>query len=166
MCRARRYSSYWANSEDVDPSLFAKLGFGNEPVALAGESFVEIGPPATQESPGPHSPPDRLSCFDAVLASVGVEGIRTPVRSPKANAFAERFVGTVRRECLDHLVVVSRRQLQTLFGEYVHHYNQARPHRGLHLTQPVLGRVTPDTGGKVIRCDILGGIIHGYERAA
>ena len=75
--------------------------------------------------------------FDAVFASIGVETIRTPVRSPRANAYAERFVRTVRQECLDHLLVVSRRHLESVLDEYVRHYNEARPHRGLQLAQPI-----------------------------
>ena len=76
--------------------------------------------------------------FDEVLASIGVETIRTPVRSPRANAYAERFVRTVRNECLDHLLVTSRRHLESVLDEYVRHYHQARPHRGLQLAQPIL----------------------------
>ncbi len=100
-----------------------------------------------------------------MFASIGVETIRTPVRSPSANAFAERFVRTVREECLDHLLVVSRRHLESVLDEYVRHYNEARPHRGLHLAQPIPHLVTP-TGGAVTRRDILSGLIHEYERAA
>jgi transposase InsO family protein len=74
---------------------------------------------------------------DAVFASIGVETIRIPVRSPRANAVAERWVRTVREECLDHLLVVSRRHLQSVLDEYLRHYNQARPHRGLRLAQPI-----------------------------
>ena len=75
--------------------------------------------------------------FDTVLASIGIETIRTPVASPRANAFAERFVRTVRQDCLDHLLVVSQRHLEALLAEYVRHYNEARPHRGLQLDQPL-----------------------------
>ena len=105
--------------------------------------------------------------FDAVLASVGIDTIRTPVASPRANAFAERFVRTVRQECLDHLLVVSRRHLEALLVEYIGHYNEARPHRSLQLDQPLprLGTSTSG-GGKVVRRDILGGIVHEHERAA
>jgi putative transposase len=74
--------------------------------------------------------------FDTVLASVGIETIRTPVASPRANAFAERFVRTVRQDCLDHLLVVSQRHLEALLAEYVRHYNEDRPHRSLDLDQP------------------------------
>ena len=104
--------------------------------------------------------------LDEVFASIGVETIRTPVRSPRANAFAERFVRTVRTECLDHLLVISRRHLQSVLDEYVAHYNEARPHRGLRLAQPIPHPVTAPEGDVVIRRDVLGGIIHEYDRAA
>jgi putative transposase len=104
--------------------------------------------------------------FDAVFASFGVETIRTPVRSPRANAFAERFVRTVRNECLDHLLAVSRRHLESVLDDYVRHYNKARPHRGLQLSQPIERPVTAPRGGAITRRDILGGIIHEYDRAA
>jgi transposase InsO family protein len=106
--------------------------------------------------------------FDEVFASIGVETIRTPVRSPRANAIAERWVRTVREECLDHLLVVSRRHLESVLDEYVRHYNQARPHRGLYLGQPIPRSLPlpPIDDGTVTRREILGGIIHEYERAA
>jgi putative transposase len=105
--------------------------------------------------------------FDTVLASIGIETIRTPVASLRANAFAERFVRTVRRDCLDHLLVVSQRHLEALLDEYLCHYNEVRPHRGLDLNQPHPRPATSTTGdGKVIRRDVLGGIVHEYERAA
>jgi len=74
--------------------------------------------------------------FDAVMASAGIKAVRTPVQAPVANAFAERWVRTVRQESLDHLLVMSRRQLGSVICEYVRHYNKARPHRGLHLAVP------------------------------
>lgn len=103
--------------------------------------------------------------FDAIIGSVGIKAVRTPVRTPVANAFAERWVRTVRQECLDHLLVPSRRELQRVLHEYVRHYNQARPHRGLGLAVPE-PRPGLDHGGPVRRHDVLGGIIHEYERAA
>jgi transposase InsO family protein len=105
--------------------------------------------------------------FDAVLTSVGIETIRTPVASPQANAFAERFVRSVRQECLDHLLVASQRHLEAVLAEYIRHYNEARPHRGLQLIPPLPRPATSAAAdGKVIRHDVLGGIIHEYERAA
>jgi transposase InsO family protein len=103
--------------------------------------------------------------FDAVMASVGIRIVKTPVQAPVANAFAERWVRTVRQECLDHLLIGSRRQLESVLCQYIRHYNQARPHRGLDLAVP-----EPSTElrnrGNVRRHDVLGGIIHEYERAA
>ena len=106
--------------------------------------------------------------FDEVFASIGVETMRTPVRSPRANAIAERWVRTVREECLDHLLVVSRRHLESVLDEYVRHYNQARPHRGLHLGPPIPRSLPlpPIDDGTVTCREILGGIIHEYERVA
>ncbi|MDQ2735073.1 MAG: integrase core domain-containing protein [Pseudomonadota bacterium] len=103
--------------------------------------------------------------FDDVFATIGVEAIRTPVRSPKANAFAERWVRTVRDECLDHLLVYSRRHLESVLAEYVNHYNQGRPHRGRQLSTPSPRHEDLATG-EDRRCDVLGGIIHEYDRAA
>jgi putative transposase len=102
---------------------------------------------------------------DAVMASVGIKVVRTPVQTPVANAFAERWVRTARRECLDHLLVPSRRHLKRVLHEYVLHYNQARPHRGLDLAVPQ-PRPSLEHGGPVRRHDVLGGIIHEYQRAA
>ena len=109
------------------------------------------------------------AAFDAVFNSIGMETIRTPVASPRANAFAERFVRTVREDCLDHLLVVSRRHLEDVVAEYIRHYNEARPHRGLQLDQPLPRphvTSTSITGQPVIRRDVLGGIIHECEPAA
>jgi transposase InsO family protein len=103
--------------------------------------------------------------FDAVIASAGIKVVRTPVQTPVANAFAERWVRTAREDCLDHLLVLSRRQLESVLGQYVRHYNRARPHRGLQLAVPE-PRSEQGEGGTVCRHDVLGGIIHEYQRAA
>jgi transposase InsO family protein len=103
--------------------------------------------------------------FDDVFASIGAETILTPVRSPNANAFAERWVRTVREDCLDHLLVVSRRHLEIVLGDYVEHYNRARPHRSLDLTPPRPVAVV-DSAGRIRRRDILGGLIHEYHLVA
>ena len=68
------------------------------------------------------------SAFDGVFAGNGTRVIKTPVRSPRANAFAERFVGTLRRECLDHLLILGERHLRNILAEYAQHYNRHRPH--------------------------------------
>ena len=107
--------------------------------------------------------------FDAVLRAEGVQVIRTPIRAPRANAFAERFVRTVRQECLDHLLIYGRRHLERVLKGYVAHYVDERPHRGLGLAVPA-GIRTPQVPGatrpKVERMDVLGGLIHEYRRAA
>lgn len=82
-------------------------------------------------------------------------------------AFAERFVRTVRQECLDHLLVVSQRHLGAVLAEYVRHSDEARPHRSLDLDQPLPRPSTSTTAdGKVICRDVLTGIVHEYQRAA
>jgi putative transposase len=109
--------------------------------------------------------------FDEVFAAEGIEVIRTPVRSPRANAFAERFVGTVRRECLDRMLVVHRRQLEAILREFVTHYNQHRPHRSLAQRAPLaLERARLPIRGpdatRLRRTDKLGGLVHEYRLAA
>ena len=103
--------------------------------------------------------------FDEVFKAIGISAIRTPVRSPKANAFAERWVRTVREDCLDHLLIYSRRHLESVLGFYVRHYNESRPHRGRQLAPPLPRHDQPHTG-EIYRRDILGGTIHEYDRAA
>src|SRR5918912_3577101 len=75
--------------------------------------------------------------FDAVFASEGIRILRTPVRAPRANAYAERWVGTVRRELLDRMLILGRRHLQVVLREYVEHYNGHRPHRSLGQVPPL-----------------------------
>ena len=93
--------------------------------------------------------------------------IRTPVRSPRANAFAERFVGTLRRECLDHVLIRGERHLREVLAEYARHYNDHRPHQGLQQEAPQRqpSRVI-DITARVQRRSILGGLISEYRRAA
>lgn len=109
--------------------------------------------------------------FDAIFRPEGIRIIRTPVRAPRANAFAERFVGTIRRECLDRMLIFHRRQLETVLTEYVDHYNSHRPHRSLDQASPLSGipvsvsASTPDAA-QLRRLDRLGGLIHEYKLAA
>ncbi len=105
--------------------------------------------------------------FDEVFRADGVRVIRTPIRAPRANAFAERFVRTVRSECLDHVLVYGRRHLEAVLRTYVAHYIEERPHRGLALATP-LGRVVPvrPSISTVERWSVLGGLIHEYRWAA
>jgi len=94
--------------------------------------------------------------FDNVFASIGAETILTPVRAPTANAFAERWVRTVREDGVDHVLVFSRRHLEMILGEYVAHYNRGRPHRGLDLTPPRPTRAA-SSAGTVHRRDLSAG---------
>ncbi len=107
--------------------------------------------------------------FDAVFASEGIQVVKTPVRAPKANAVAERFVGTARRECLDWLLIVNRRHLEHVLRVYVDHYNAHRPHCSLGLTPPAaIGSKPPvcSSSRELKRLDRLGGLIHEYSYAA
>jgi transposase InsO family protein len=108
--------------------------------------------------------------FDAVFASEGIEIIKTPVRAPKANAFAERFVRTARTECLDWLLIVNRRHLERVLRSFVGHYNSHRPHRSPNLgpPEPSAGRLRrrPLPNAAIERRDRLGGLIHEYNLAA
>ena len=74
--------------------------------------------------------------FDTVFNAEGIRVLHTPVRAPKANAVAERFVGTIRRECLDWMLIANRRHLQHVLHEFIEHYNGHRPHRALGLAPP------------------------------
>ncbi len=105
--------------------------------------------------------------FDEVFRTEQVRIVKTPVRSPKANAIAERFVRTIRAECLDWLLILNRRHLEHVLRVYVDHYNTQRPHRALALRPPDPGELTPpSTSSKIRRHDRLGGLLHEYYRAA
>jgi transposase InsO family protein len=104
--------------------------------------------------------------FDEVFRSEGITVIHTPVRSPQANAYAERFVRTVRTECLDWLLIVGRRHLADVLRIYIQHYNRERPHRGLALHPPQPRAPELPRDGEVQRRDHLGGLVHEYYRAA
>ena len=76
------------------------------------------------------------AAFDTVFTSEGIRVIRTPIRTPVANAYAERFVRTVRNECLDWLLILNQRHLERVLRTYLEHYNAERPHRALELRPP------------------------------
>jgi putative transposase len=110
------------------------------------------------------------TAFDEVFRTEGIQVIRTPVRAPNANAHAERFVRTLREECLDWLIILGRRQLERVLREYVDHYNRERPHRALGPRAPQpsqqLVPLRPRHEAAVRRRDRLGGLIHEYAWAA
>jgi transposase InsO family protein len=109
--------------------------------------------------------------FDEIFRTEGLEIIRTPFRAPKANAVAERFVRTVRAECLDWLLIAGSRQLERTLRTFTDHYNAHRPHRALGLTPPQKDRpplqlAATDSDKHLRRRDRLGGLIHEYSVAA
>ena len=105
--------------------------------------------------------------FDAVLADAGIEAVKIPPRSPRANAYAERFVLTARTEVTDRMLIFGQRHLQTILAEYEAHYNGRRPHRSRHLRPPRPDHPVADLYSKRIqRRPVLGGLISEYERAA
>ena len=107
------------------------------------------------------------AAFDDVFAGNGIRIIKTPVRSPRANSYAERFVGTLRRECLDHVLILGEQHLREVLAEYARHYNGHRPHQGLQQEPPLResGHVVDMTAG-INRGQVLGGLISEYRRAA
>jgi len=112
--------------------------------------------------------------FDEVFRSEGIRVIKAPVRAPKARAHAERWVGTVRRECLDRFLILGRRHLELIIKTYALHYDQHRPHRSLRQRPPCGEPPLSDEQAmadvidldRVRRRDLLGGLIHEYRLAA
>ncbi len=105
--------------------------------------------------------------FDEVFRSERIRILRTPIRAPRANAVAERFVRTVRAECLDWLLILNRGHLERVLRVYVQHYNAERPHRTLALRPPdPPGAAAAAAVGEIRRRDKLGGLVHEYYRAA
>ena len=105
--------------------------------------------------------------FIARARRIGIETILTPVRAPNANAIAERVIGTLRRECLDHVIAVNERHLRRVLGEYVQHYNAMRPHRSLALDSPERRKpVQRMPSQRVGSKPVLGGLHHEYRWAA
>jgi putative transposase len=109
------------------------------------------------------------SSFDAVFADAAIDILRSPPQAPRANAYAERWIGTIRRECLHRVLIFTERQLRSVLAEYATHYNGHRPHRSRDQRPPMadaeLSRAC-DPSGAIERTDILGGLIHEYRQAA
>jgi putative transposase len=142
---------------------------------------VEQQPIAELQPPAPPHPADAVrfrflirdrdakftAAFDAVFAAAGIEVVKIPPRAPKANAFAERWVRTVRTECLDWVLIWSRRHLEQVVTVYVEHYNAARPHRGINLGVPAADDEPAPTNlaeiRRIERVEVLGGLIHEYR---
>jgi putative transposase len=109
--------------------------------------------------------------FDAVLSGAGIEVAKIPARSPRANAYAERWVRTARAEVTDRMLIAGPRHLRAVLEEYVAHYNRHRPHRARKLRPPdcddiAVAMTTGLATARIRRRRVLGGLIHEYERAA
>jgi Integrase core domain len=104
--------------------------------------------------------------FDARVQHLGIEQIRIAPRSPWQNGYAERFVGTLRRELLDHVIVIGERHLLRLVRQHARYYNEDRPHMSLHRDAPAARAVEPVGSGRVVAIPCMGGIHHRYARAA
>jgi len=107
------------------------------------------------------------AAFDGVFAGHGTRVIRTPVRSPRASSYAERFVGTLRRACLDYMLILGEWHLREVLAEYARHYNGHRPHQALQQEPPLHepGHAV-DITARIERRQVLGGLISEYRRAA
>jgi putative transposase len=108
------------------------------------------------------------AAFEAVVTAIGVRIIKTPARAPRANAIAERWITSARRECLDWMLIAGERHLRLVLGDYVDPCNSHRPHRALQQNPPA-GRLQPPaekSGMRVLRRDRLGGLIHEYAQVA
>jgi transposase InsO family protein len=108
------------------------------------------------------------AAFDAVFTAIDIQIITTPVRAPRANAIAERFVGTIRRELLDRLLIINQRHAAAVLREFQRHYNDHRPHRSLGQAAPArpLPQSAPTDIRKIQRHDRVGGLLHEYQHVA
>ena len=102
------------------------------------------------------------AAFDAVFTAEAIRIVRTPARAPRANAIAERWIGSLRRELLDRTLIVNRRHLERVLAVYLDHYNTHRPHRSLRQTPPVPRPITTPTDDLIVRRGRLGGLLNEY----
>jgi putative transposase len=117
--------------------------------------------------PGPRPGRQFTDAFDAVLAGAGIEAVKIPPRSPRANAYAERFVLTARTEFTDRMLIFGERHLWAVLAEYEPHYNGRRPHRSRQLRPPRPDHpVAAPSEERIKRRAVLGGLISEYEQAA
>jgi putative transposase len=133
----------------VTQQLREATPFGRHPKHLIRDNDTKLGP-----------------AFRALAAATSVEDVRTAYRAPKENAVCERLMGSVRRECLDHMLTLNERHLLRVLSEYVQYYNSARPHQGLHQRIPDPPASPGSTTGAVHATPVLGGLHHSYARAA
>ncbi len=108
------------------------------------------------------------AAVDAVFTAADIRIIKAPVRAPRANAIAERFVGSIRRELLDRILIINQRHASSALSEYQHHYNNHRPHRTLGQAAPLrlLPQPTTNETNAIRRRDRLEGLLHEYQHVA
>jgi len=138
--------------EWVAQQLREATPFGTAPKYLIRDNDAKFGPR-----------------FDAVAAGTGIALLRTPIRAPRANAICERLIGSLRRECLDHILFVSEAHLRRILHEYVRYFNHSRPHQGIDQRVPepgANGDAAVGTAAAVTAFPVLGGLHHAYRRAA
>ena len=123
--------------------------FGERPKYLIRDNDTKFGPE-----------------FQKVAEDTSIKVLKTPIASPKANSICERFLGSVRREALDHLLIVSERQLSRILKAYVEYVNQSRPHQGIGQAIPEPKQNSSPSEGKVVSFPVMGGLHHRYERVA
>lgn len=114
---------------------------------------------------------DRDRAYGADLVErakgIGIRTVPTPIATPQANEIAERLVATFRRECLDHIIIMTERHLRNVSREFVSHYNEARPHQAVELEVPMpKGRSPTASSGAIVSRPVQGGLTHEYEREA
>ena len=116
----------------------------------------------------PRPRPKFNAAFDTVFTAIDIKVIKTPVQAPRANAIAERFVGTIRRELLDRILIINQHHAASVLRQYERHYNDHRPHRTLGQAAPLrpLPEHTTTELQRVLRRDRLGGLIHEYQQVA
>ena len=136
----------------VAQQLREATAYGQAPTYLIHDNDCKFGP-----------------CFTRVAATSSIKLLKTPFHAPRANAICERFLGSVRHECLDHLLILHEKQLHRVLNAYMHYFNRARPHQGIRqqIPEPQTGPVPPDhAGGKILSFPVLGGLHHDYRRSA
>lgn len=101
-----------------------------------------------------------------MVDGANIEILKTPVEAPRANTFCERFLGSLRRECLNYMLILSERHLRHIVTEYVTYFNQARPHQGINQRIPCGSHVSDQTDGEIVGILVLGGLHHDYPRKA
>jgi transposase InsO family protein len=105
--------------------------------------------------------------FDRVARGAGIRVLKTAVRAPLMNSTCERFLGSARRECLDHVIILGEAHLKAVLSEYVAHFNRGRPHQGLEQQVPVpQSDADCNADGTIVAVPVLGGLHHEYRRAA